>query len=52
MNYAMNINMTDEQAQEIVNKLIEKYGDLLPNPEHYPKSFEYFLRLYQHENSF
>jgi hypothetical protein len=43
--------MTDDRVKEIIIKLIEKYGDSLPNPEHYPKSFDYFLRLYQHEES-
>jgi hypothetical protein len=43
--------MTDEQVQEIIKKLIELYGDLLPNPEHYPRTFDYYLRLYEHEKN-
>jgi hypothetical protein len=42
--------MTDEQAQELLNKLIEEFGDLLPNPEHYPQTFDYYLKIYEHNN--
>jgi hypothetical protein len=37
--------MTDEQALAIYNRMVEKYGDNLPNPDHCPKTFEYLVRL-------
>lgn len=40
--------MTDEQAQEIIDDLVKHFGDALPNPEHNPKSFDYYLTLYKY----
>lgn len=37
--------------QELYNKLLEKYGVKLPNPEHEPTQFEYFLKLYNYYNN-
>ena len=37
--------MTDEQALTIYNRMVEKYGDKLPDLEHCPKEFEYYVRL-------
>jgi hypothetical protein len=41
--------MTDEQAANIYNELWEMFGDKLPDPEHSPKEFEYFIKLYLYE---
>jgi hypothetical protein len=41
--------MTDEQAQEILNKMVEEFGDKLPNPEHYPRAFAYYVRLFRYK---
>ena len=30
-----------------VEEFIEKYGDVLPNPEHYPKVVAYYIKLYK-----
>jgi len=40
--------MTDEQVLKIYEELKEQFGDKLPDPEHYPRTFEYFIRLYKH----
>lgn len=37
--------MTDEQALAIYNRMVEKYGDSLPNFEHQPITFAYYVRL-------
>ena len=39
------IGMTvDEQIEEF----LKMYGDRLPNPEHCPKEFEYYVKLYKY----
>jgi hypothetical protein len=40
--------MTDEQALEFYNELKEHFGDKLPNFEHYPRQFAYYVRLYRY----
>ena len=37
--------MTDEQALTIYNRMVEKYGDSLPDFEHQPKIFAYYVML-------
>jgi hypothetical protein len=34
----------DEQIEEF----LRIYGDRLPNPEHCPKEFEYYVKLYKY----
>lgn len=34
--------------EEQIEEFLEMYGDRLPNPEHQPKIFEYYVRLYKH----
>jgi hypothetical protein len=29
--------MTKEDLEIVINRLIERHGDQLPNPDHYPK---------------
>ena len=40
--------MTDEQAIEFYNELVEYYGDRLVNFEHYPRIFMYQIKLYKY----
>jgi len=40
--------MTDQEVLEFYDKLVEEYGDKLPNPEHYPNTFKYYVRLYRY----
>jgi hypothetical protein len=39
--------MTDEQVLEHYNRMVEYFGDL-PNPEHEPKRFMYYVKLYRY----
>lgn len=40
--------MTDQQAIDFYNELVEYFGDSLPNFEHYPNTFKYYVRLYRY----
>lgn len=40
--------MTDREVEEFYDKLVKEYGDKLPNPEHYPRVFRYYVELYRH----
>lgn len=40
--------MTEEDVRKIYQGMVEMFGDKLPNPEHYPRTFEYYLKLYLH----
>ena len=40
--------MTDEEALAYYEKLVEYYGDKLANPIHYPRMFEYQVKLYRY----
>lgn len=40
--------MTDEEALKIYEEMKEMFGDKLPNPDHYPKIFAYFVTLYRY----
>lgn len=39
--------LTDEEANRILSQMIEIFGDRLPDPEHYPLAFEYYVKLYR-----
>ncbi len=41
--------MTEQEASDIYNELAKMFGDKLPDPEHSPKEFEYFIKLYLYE---
>ena len=41
--------MTDSEALELYNKMEEMFGDKLPDPEHCPKEFQYYIKLYFYE---
>lgn len=38
---------TDQQVEEF----IKMFGDSLPDPDHYPRTFAYFVRLYKFQKS-
>lgn len=40
--------MTDEEVLKIYEEMKEMFGDKIPNPDHSPRQFEYFLKLYWH----
>jgi hypothetical protein len=37
--------MTDEQLEQIGNDLVAMFGDKLPDPEHEPIRFKYYINL-------
>jgi hypothetical protein len=39
--------LTDEEANRILSGMVEIFGEGLPNPEHYPLAFEYYVKLYR-----
>lgn len=38
--------MTDQEIEAIANHMREVFGDKVPSPLHYPKMFDYYLKLY------
>jgi hypothetical protein len=40
--------MNDDEAQVLYDKLVEYYGDKLANFEHYPKTFEFQVKMYKY----
>lgn len=40
--------MTNEEAERIYNEMVDMFGDNLPDPDHYPKTFAYFVKLYKY----
>jgi len=41
--------MTKDEISRVVDEMIEMFGDKLPDPEHCPKEFQYFIKLYFYE---
>ena len=39
--------MTDEEIEKAYNEMVEMWGDKLPNPEHHPIQFNYYVRMYK-----
>jgi len=39
--------LTNEEANRILSQMIEIFGDRLPDPEHYPLEFGYYVKLYR-----
>jgi hypothetical protein len=37
--------------EEQIEEFYQWYGDKLPNPEHEPLRFAYYVRMYQHTKS-
>lgn len=42
--------MTDEQALEMYEALKTYFGDDLPDPEHEPIRFAYYVKVYKYYN--
>jgi hypothetical protein len=40
--------MTDEQAAKILDEMREMFSTPLPNPEHEPVRFAYYVKLYKY----
>jgi hypothetical protein len=40
--------MTDQEAIDFYNELVEHFGDSLPNFEHEPIRFAYCVKLYKY----
>jgi hypothetical protein len=38
--------MDDKEIELIVNHMREIFGDRIPSPVHYPKLFDYYIKLY------
>lgn len=43
--------MTDDEVIELYKKIQEFFNNRIPNPEHYPRIFEHYLKLYKMYNS-
>lgn len=41
--------MTQDESREVLARLLQKYGDDLPDPDHYPHIFSYLVKLYLRE---
>lgn len=37
-------NVSEEDKQLVIENLIKKYGDKLPNPDHYPRIFKTLVK--------
>lgn len=43
--------MSDEEIQNIYNDMVKLFGEkTIPNPEHYPRSFKYYVDLWKYIN--
>jgi hypothetical protein len=40
--------MTEQQAEQIHEDLIQLFGDRLPNYEREPRRFGYYIQIYKH----
>lgn len=40
--------MTDEEALKIYEEMMKMFGDKIPDPDHSPREFAFFVKLYQH----
>lgn len=40
--------MSDEEIKKLYAEMENEYGNKLPNPDHCPKTFAYYVRLYLH----
>jgi hypothetical protein len=40
--------MSEQELLQHYERLVEMYGDQLPNPEHEPVRFAYFVKLYKY----
>jgi len=42
------IKMTNEEIENAYNEMVEMWGDRLPNPEHEPLRFAYYVRMWKY----
>lgn len=40
--------MTDSEVLKMYEEMVKMFGDKLPDPDHYPKTFAYFVTLYKY----
>ena len=40
--------MTDEEILKAYKEMVTEFGDKLPNPDHYPRIFAYYVKLYKY----
>lgn len=38
--------MNDTEVLDLYNEMVTLYGDRLPDPEHEPRQFHYFVKLF------
>jgi hypothetical protein len=41
--------MTEEEQNEVIARMLQHYGENLPNPEHQPIVFNYLSKIYLRE---
>ena len=44
----IHIKMTNEEIENAYNEMVEMWGDRLPNPEHEPLRFAYYVRMWKY----
>ena len=44
------MDTVDKTIEEFTELMVEDYGDLLPNPEHFPKTFKHYVDLYRYRH--
>lgn len=42
------MELSQQQLNDIWNGLVEYYGDKLPDMDHHPIQFKYYLKMYMH----
>lgn len=40
--------MSDQEVDNLLEKLKQEFGDKLPNPDYFPESFLYYVKLYRY----
>ena len=40
--------MTDDEIMKSYEEMADMFGDKLPNPDHYPLTFAYYVKLYKY----
>jgi hypothetical protein len=40
--------MTDEEILKAYEEIVQEWGDKLPNPEHEPRRFAYYVNMYKY----
>jgi hypothetical protein len=41
--------MTDEEVLKLYDEMVKRYGDKLPNPDHCPQEFQYYVKLFLYD---